>query len=104
LHGTLAAPALLDAATNSAGITFTADIATGGITRITHFNANDSIAITGGGSHDLIVANNGADVVLTVNASGIVTQITLVGVTSPSATIGSLAAFNALGIGKVTYQ
>ena len=83
---------------------FVVNVTTAHFVRITNFGAGDSIAVTGGGGNPLIVANMGADVVLTVNVNGTVTQITLVGVTAPEAIIGSLAAFNALGRGQVTYQ
>lgn len=52
----------------------------------------------------MVVANNGADVVLTVNANGTVSQITLVGVTTPTAIIGSISTFNLLGVCTVTYN
>lgn len=104
MGGTVSTPVTYNAATNSAGINFTATVGTASFITITNFNASDSLAISGGGSNTLVVANRGADVVLTVNANGVVTQITLVGVTTPSVVIGSLAAFNALGIGQVTYH
>jgi len=100
--GTISAPVTLNAAAGSGQ--FTVDVGTANFTRITHFGAGDTIVITGGGGNPLVVGNVGSDVVLTVNVNGTVTQITLVGVTTPSAIIGSLGAFNALGIGHVTYQ
>lgn len=100
--GTISAPVTLDAAAGSGK--FRVDVKTAHFVRITNFGAGDSIAITGGGANPLVVANTGADVVLTANIGGTVTQITLVGITSPSAIVGSLAAFNALGAGQVTYE
>jgi hypothetical protein len=104
LNGTISSPATFDASSGSGRFSFTDNIAVSSFTSITNFGVNDSIAITGGGSNDLLVSNKGADVVFTVNAGGVVTQITLVGVTTPSAVIGSLAEFNALNAGSVTYQ
>ena len=101
-QGTIAAPATISAAAGNEQ--FVVNVATAHFVRITNFGTGDSIAVTGGGGNPLIVANMGADVVLTVNVNGTVTQITLVGVTTPDAIIGSLAAFNALGRGRVTYQ
>jgi hypothetical protein len=104
LGGTFSSPATFDAASGNGLFNFTDSVATASFTRITHFGADDGIAITGGGSSHLIVANNGVDVVLTVNANGIVSQITLVGVVADPATIiGSLSDFNALAVGDVTY-
>ena len=104
LNGSFASPASYDAASAGGRFRFTDDVATASFTNITNFGANDSIAITGVGTNHLIVANDGADVVFTVNANGVVSQITLVGVTSASAIIGSLSDFNALGLGTVSYQ
>lgn len=67
------------------------------------FNFTDAIALSSLGSNSLIVANYGADVILTVNNGGIVSQITLVGVTTASAIIGDATAFNALSVGNVSY-
>ncbi|MDD2863331.1 MAG: Ig-like domain-containing protein [Methylococcales bacterium] len=104
LNGTFQLPATFDAASENGLFIFTDSVANSSFTRITHFGADDSISITGGGNNNyLSVANHGADVVLTVNDNGTVSQITLVGVTSASAIIGSIDAFNALSVGNVTY-
>ena len=97
--GTISTPIAINA---TGGARFTVNTATANFTRITGFSAGNTIAISSN-SGALVVANSGADVVLTVNINGTVTQITLVGVTTPAAIIGSLAAFNALNHGQVTY-
>lgn len=102
--GTFQTPTTFDAASGAGLFNFTDSVAIASFTTISNFAANDAISITGGGSNHLIVANNGADVVLTVNDNGIVSQITLVGVTTASTIIGSLAVFNALSVGDVTYS
>lgn len=95
--GTISTPIAITA---SSGARFTVNTATASFTRITGFNAGNTITITSN-SGALVVANSGADVVLTMNLNGTVTQITLVGVTTPAAIISSLAAFNALNHGQV---
>lgn len=104
LLGSFSSPATFDAASGDGIFNFTDNVASSSYSRITNFGANDSILISGGGSNHLIVANRGADVVFTVNDNGTVSQITLVGVASDTTIIGSLSAFNALGIGDVTYS
>jgi len=104
LLGTFSSPATFDAASDDGIFNFTDSVATASFTRITSFGANDTLAITGGGSNHLIVANHGADVTFTVNDNGTVSQITLVGVATDTAIIGSLSAFNALAVGDVAYS
>ncbi|MFA7281274.1 MAG: DUF4214 domain-containing protein [Sterolibacterium sp.] len=104
LLGSFSAPATFDAASGDGIFNFSDSVATASYTRITNFGVNDAIAITDGGSNHLVVANRGADVVFTVNDNGTVSQITLVGVSTDTAIIGSLSAFNALGIGDVGYS
>jgi hypothetical protein len=104
LSGSFSAPATYDAASGAGKFKFTTNVATASFVRITNFSANDSLAFTGVGTNHLVVANNGADVLFTVNINGTVTQVTLVGVVSPAVIIGSLATFNALNIGQVTSQ
>lgn len=102
--GTQSAPVTYNAAANAGRNNFIDSVGTASYARITHCNATSTITISGLGSNHLVVANSGADVVLTVNASGIVSQITVVGVTSPSAIIGSLSAFNSLGVCVASYN
>jgi hypothetical protein len=102
-NGTFQTPVLFDASVGNGVFVFNDSATLASFTRITNFGNDDSINITGGGSNKLIVANNGADVVLTVNNNGVVSQITLVSVTSPSAIISSIGSFNALPVGNVSY-
>ena len=104
LGGSQASPTTFDAAQAGGAFNFYASIGNASIARVTNCTANDRITITGGGSNHLVVANNGADVVMTANANGTVTQITLVGVASAAAIIGSLSDFNALGVCVTTYN
>ena len=104
LGGSQASPATFDASQAGGVFNFYASVASPSFTRIANCTANGKITITGGGSNHLVVANNGPDVVMTANANGTVTQITLVGVVSPSAIIGSLSDFNALGVCATTYN
>lgn len=101
LTSTHQAPASFNAGTGA--FNFTDAIGTASFVTITGFGADDAIALSSLGSNSLIVANYGADVILTVNNGGIVSQITLVGVTTASAIIGDATAFNALSVGNVTY-
>lgn len=101
LTSTHQTPATFNAGTGA--FNFTDAIGTASFVTITNFGADDAIALSGLGSNSLIVANYGADVILTVNNGGIVSQITLVGVTTASAIIGDATAFNALSVGNVTY-
>ena len=104
LGGSQASPTTFDAAQAGGAFNFYASIGNASIARVTNCTANDRITITGGGSNHLVVGNNGADVVMTANANGTVTQITLVGVASAAAIIGSLSDFNALGVCVTTYN
>lgn len=69
--------------------------------KVSNFGALDTLTFTGVGSNHLIVESRGSDVILTVNAQGMVSQITLVGVLSGSQIVGDLASFNALSIGRI---
>lgn len=103
LGGTIQAPASFDAAT--AAFTFTDSAGNANFTDIINFSANDSIHFTNGGANHLIVANNGPDVVFTVNNNGTVSQVTLVDVVLSTDLIGSLAAFNAIAaLGDVSFS
>jgi len=104
LAGSQLVPTSYDGASGYGLFSYTDSVATASFASISNFGANDSIAITGGGNNHLVVANSGADVVLTVNANGVVSQITVLGVTTSSATIGSIEAFNALSVGNVSYD
>ncbi|MDP2902956.1 MAG: Ig-like domain-containing protein, partial [Methylovulum sp.] len=95
-------PAVFNAGTGAFALTDI--IATTSFVHVSNFGADDAIAISGGGSNHLIVANDGADVLFTVNNNGTVSQITLVGVASASDIIGDLSAFNALSVGNLTYS
>lgn len=100
------APATVDGAANGGVNSFT--IAAGSkstYVSITGCMATDTIDITGVGSNSFRVNHIGEDIVLTTsNDAGFVTQITLVGVTSPANSVGSLSAFNALGVCITNYQ
>lgn len=100
------APATVDGAANGGVNSFT--ITTGSkstYVSITGCMASDTIDITGVGSNSFRVNHTGEDILLTTsNDAGFVTQITLVGVTSPANSVGSLSAFNALGVCITNYQ
>ena len=103
LGGSQAAAISYDAASGYGLFSYTDSVAIASFSAISNFGANASISFTGGGSNHLVVANSGADVVLTVNADGVVSQITLVGVTTAATLIGSIAAFNALSLGDISF-
>ncbi|RZI44301.1 DUF4214 domain-containing protein [Herbaspirillum sp. HC18] len=101
LNGTVQVPAAFDA--GSGAFNFTDTIATSSFTKISHFGADDTLALTNHGSTTVVFESSGSNVIITANdGAGHVSQITLVGVTTPDSMIGSLAAFNALSVGDVT--
>lgn len=105
-RGTQPSPDTVDGAANGGANTFTLTAgAKSTFVAITGCTSSDTINITGVGSNSFRVNHTGEDVVLTTsNNAGLVTQITIIGVTSPASSVGSLSAFNALGVCVTNYQ
>ena len=104
-RGTQLAPAVIDGSANSGANNFTITAGTHpSFVKITGCSSSDTITLTGVGSNALTASNDGADMVLTTNISGIVTQITFAGVTPANSILGTLSAFNALGVCVTSYQ
>ena len=78
-------------------------VATSDYVRVTGFGADDSIYIPDLGTNHLVIESNGADVTFTVNNSGTVSQITLVGVNVNNDVITDVASFNALSVGNILF-
>lgn len=107
--GTQLVPAVVDGSANSGVNNFTITAGTlPSFVKITGCTSTDPITITGVGSNALIASNDGPDMVLTININGVVTRITLVGVVTstntPTGIVGTLSAFNALGVCVTSYQ
>lgn len=97
--GTIQEPATFNA--GAAAYAFTDAQATSNYIRISGFGADDSLAFDWTAAN-VTFGNEGADVVITVNNNGIVSQVVLVDVTTPSALIYDLTTFNALPVGDLT--
>lgn len=97
--GTIQEPVTFNAGTNA--FAFTDAQATENYIRISGFGADDTLAFDWTAAN-VSYANDGVDVILTVNNGGTVSQVVLEGVASPTDLIYDLTSFNALSVGDLT--
>jgi hypothetical protein len=90
------------------GFTFTDATATSNNVRITNFTDDDRIIISGASASDyddgVIGTNAAGDVTITYNESGILNQITLIGVVTDDTLVSDVDSFNALPVGDLSFS
>ncbi len=89
------------------GFTFTDEVTTSNNVRITNFTDDDQIVISGASADDyddgVIGTNADGDVVITYNESGILNQITIVGIAADGSLVSNVDSFNALPVGDLSF-
>ena len=99
LNGTRLSPAEADVSGGAFALTDSIDAQS--FVDVTGFGADDSLTFTGGAQADDIRIDPGNDTLLTVNNGGVVSQVTLLGVSSGLG-VQTVADFNALeGVGEI---
>jgi hypothetical protein len=101
LAGTASVPATLDTSTRN--VILKVDPAMAGYVSVTGFGIDDALQFSSPASDYVSVSSAGTKVTLVTNASGVVTQVSLLGITSSAAIIYDVASFNALTVGNATF-
>ena len=101
LGGTLSAPASID--TGSGAFVLTDDAQVSSNVRISNFGADDVLQWKNTTAAAVAVSTKGRDVTFTVNRSGTVSSITLVGAVPSGALVFDMNSFNALKLGRVQF-
>lgn len=71
--------------------------------RITGFDADDALRVSGFSTADMSIVSTGQDITITNNSAGVISQVTLLGVNTGGSVVFDVATFNALPVGDMIF-